>query len=516
MNPLQRYLNNVRAYWFAQSLALRVGFAFLVLLIVVIAAFSTGSLTGTTYAVIYRDLTPEEAGAIVARLKALNITYQFDDGGSKIKVPEDALVSTRVALAAEGFPARGKGFEIFDEGSLAVPPDVQKINYLRALQGELARSIMQIDSVQTARVHLARPEPSPFVRDAKVVTASVVVKLRPGRQLNRGQAAGVVALVARAVEGLKPENVILVDTNGMQISDSRPPEGDGAPSRQIEYRQELERYLASKAEALLGAHLGGNRAVVRVSADIDFKRVREWSKKYEQPGVVSAERTMEEKSTAASQARGVAGAASNVRQAGGTGGGGSGTSSGNTAQTDYLVPVTERTIEDHLGGVTRLTVAAMLDLSPLDGENPRPTISVADAQDIIKQAIGFKTGRDDIKVTDVKLASLDKPLEEEKPATIWDRSAAIVALVRNGALALTALVILAMLSMIFLRRGRSTAAGAAPGAPAAPLTPEERERQEEERRRRELEQFVELARRDPDAVATMIVNMLGGAEPAPV
>jgi flagellar M-ring protein FliF len=508
MNPLQQLLNRLRAFWAGQSLTRRLMFGVLALLIVAVAVASSGVATPYKYVPLFSDpLPPEEVGAIAAKLKAGNKTYRLNETGT-LEVPSTELAATRVALAAEGVPARGKGFELFDESQFAVPPDVQRINYLRALQGELARSIQQIDAVQAARVHIALPPPTPFVREQKPTTGSVIVTLKPGRSLNQNQAAGIVGLVSKAVEGLKPENVTVVDSKtGHQLYRHRPPEQEGLPAGQLEYQMELEKYLAAKAQDLLTAHLGPGRAAVTVRTEIDFTKLRERSRQYQSPGVVAAERNMTSKATGGGGARGVAGAASNVRTAGGTTGGGPGsTSNEETTAADYLVPIVERDRENSMQGVTRLSIAAIVDLRPQDGENPRPTISAADAEAIIRQAVGFKQGRDDIQVSNQPLGQPVAEPEAPPEPGILDQTAVIVTLVRNGALALTALVILALLATVVLRRRRPPPPETPP--PPAPPTAEELERAAEERRRAELEQFIELARRDPDMVAEMLLRML--------
>src|SRR5262249_12597305 len=145
----------------------------------------------------------------------------------------------------------------------------------RAIQAELARTIMQIEPIESARVHIVRPEPTPFVRDQKPTTASVVVKLKPGATLNRSVAAGIVALVAGSVEGLTAEGVTILDTTGRVLSGPRGDKAGVIASLQLEHRRETEAYLASKAEEMLSHLLGPGRAIVRVTADINFKRVRE-------------------------------------------------------------------------------------------------------------------------------------------------------------------------------------------------------------------------------------------------
>lgn len=511
MNALTQLLNRLRTFWAEQSVSRRVLFGMLVLFVVIASVAGSGLLTKEKYAVLFKELPPDEAANIVSKLKAANIPYELDPTGTEISVAQSTYAQTKITLAGEGIPTQSKGLDIFDNNSIAVPPDVQKINYLRALQGELARSIQTVDAVQTARVHLARPEPSPFVREQKPVTASVVVKLRPGRSLSRQQVAGIVALVSRAIENLKPENVIIVDTTGRQLSDSRTPESEGIPTAQMEYRRDMENYLAAKAESILAAHLGPGRAVVKVSADIDFKRLRERSKSYLQPGVISSERSTEEKSTGGSSARGVPGTGSNARpggvqQAGGVGG----SSNGQTNATDYLVPFTERELEDRMGGLQRLTIAALVDLAPGEGENNRTLISVTDAQDLIKQAIGYKQGRDEIKVTDVRLGIPDNTPEPPPASTLLDRTSAILALVRNGSLALAALVILTMLGMLLLRRPKAPPEEVKPPEPPPPPPPPPKEpaiNQDDE-----LDEFMKLVRQDPDFIVELLLSLLDEEE----
>lgn len=513
MNAITQLLNRARTVWAEQSLSRKVLFGMLALLVITIGVASTYAARTENFVPLYSNLSLEETGNITTKLKALGKTYKLDPSGTQISVPADYLAQIRVDMAAAGFQARGKGLEMFDEGQLAVPPDVQKINYVRALQGELARSIQAVDPIQSARVHLARPDPSPFVRDQKPVTASVIVTLKQGRLLSRTQSAAIVNLVARAIEGLKPENVSIIDSQGRQLSEVKTPESEGIPTAQMEYRQSLEAYLSQKAESMLAAHLGPGRAVVRVSTDIDFKRLRERTKLYQQPGVISAERTQEEKSTGITRAGGVSGAGSNTsRPAGVTTAGGGGTSSGQSNQTDYLVPFTEKESEDRLGGVSRITIAAMVDLSPGEGDSPRPLISVTDAQEVIKQAIGYKQGRDEIKVTDVRLGIPDTTPETPTTTSLVDRVTAIVAIVRNAALALTALIVLALLSILLLRKPKAppelaVTAGTPASAQTAPVVPETEEKAEE-RRRSELDDFVEMAENDPEYVLELLLKLL--------
>jgi len=500
METLRRLLAQARAYWSGLGIARRV-LIVLAAVGVVVAVGVVAYLSGTTYVPVYRDLSPDEAGAMRTTLTAQNIPVQLSSDGTAVLVPQERIAEARVALASAGLPTRGgKGYELFDETSLLTTPFVQNVNYQRALQAELARSIMQLESVQSARVLIARPESSPFVRDQKQPTASVVIKLKPGAVMSRPAAASIVSLVARSVEGLKPENVTVVDSGGRLLSDPHAPDRDNLPTPQLEYRRELEAYLASKAEQMLTQHLGPGRATVQVSADINFQRVKEMQRNYSPDGrVARAERQMTSKTTGAS-ARGVAGATSNVARAGGvppTGGGGGGTSSQEeTIQTDFAISETVRDIEDRMGAVTRLSIAALVDLTP--PSEGQTVISSSDAEDIIKRAVGFRSGRDEVKLTNVRLAGPIGPPEPDETLVRLQKIQTYVGLARNLSLALASFLVVMIVALLALRRRRVPEPAAPPTAPS-----------EEERRRAELNRLLEMARTDPDRVAAVFRTLVG-------
>lgn len=409
-----------------------------------------------------------------------------------------------MAVGSAGLPARGgKGYELFDEGSLTMTPFVQTVNYQRALQSERARSVTQIEGIQSARVLIARPEPTPFVRDQRPPTASVLLRLKPGATLNRATAAGIVSLVARSVEGLKPENVTVVDSAGRLLSDPHAGERDDLPAPQLEYRRELEGYLAAKAEEVLARHLGAGRAVVKVSADINFQKLKERRETFSPEGrVAAAERLTTSKSTAPTS-RGVVGAVSNVARAGATTpGGGGGSAGGGTSeeviQTDYLVSRTVQDVEDRIGAVTRLTVAAIADLSGGEGAQ---AISLADAQEIIKQAVGFRSGRDEITLTNARLVAPPAAPEGDEELARLGRVQAYVGLARNVCLALAVVLALAMIPLALLRRRpRPVPVPTAPTPTPAPA----------EARREQVDRLAEMIRTDPDRAARVFGMMVGG------
>jgi flagellar M-ring protein FliF len=456
MDFFRRLSQQIRQIWLQMNMASRVT-------ILVIAAAAVALLVGVSYyasqpdfRVLFGNMSVEDASAVASRLQTQGVSYRLTSNGTTILVPADVVAQTRLDLANEGLPNKGgKGFELFDESPLGMTPFTQHVNYLRALQGELARTITQVEPVAYARVHIVRPEPSPFVREQKPTTASVVLRLKPGTTLSRSTSAGIVALVSRAVEGLTPDNVTLLDASGRVLSEPQLPDA-GAVASQLDFRRNLETYLASKAEQMLGQLLGSGRAIVRVAADVNFQRLKERRETYSPEGrAVQSERVSSSKTTSGTGgARGVPGTASNVptrltATAGGIGPqSNNSTSQEETVQTEYAVSKVTQEIEDKLGNVERLTIAALVDLSKREGEDT-PRFTLADAQEIIKQAVGFKADRDQIKVNDVRLDSPVAGVDQE-----WEKIQSfqyIVNLVRNGSLGVAAGVALIVIGM-WLRR----------------------------------------------------------------
>jgi flagellar M-ring protein FliF len=448
------------------------------------------------YRVLYSGLSVEDAAAIAAKLQSGGGTYQLGAGGTTILVPAAEVEQRRLELAVDGLPAKGgKGFEIFDQSSpLGMTPFTQHVNYLRALQAELAKTIAQIEPVASARVHIVRPDPSPFVREQKPTTASVVLKLKPGATLNRQVAAGIVALVARSVEGLAQENVTLLDANGKLLSD--PPTAEaGMIASQLEYRKELENELASKAEGMLAQVLGAGRAVVRVTADINFQHIHQKKETYNPDGRVA---TSEKVSTTKSSATGTsgkggpAGTSSNLGRPAPAAGGGS-NSLEETVQTDFAVSKVIQEFEDKIGNVERLTIAAMIDLS---GQAAGAGFKLADAEGIIKQAVGFKTGRDEIKVSNVHLQPAVPAADTDGDWQGVQRWQTIISLVRNGSLGLAALVAL-IVGVLALRRLRPRPAPTEPTAQPAATEPEPA-----------VLRLSAAADRDPEQIARILAGWL--------
>lgn len=457
MQFFRQLLEQLRAIYQGMSRPRRI--ALLVLSGVCVAVFLAVGIYAfqTDYQILYAGLSAEDAGAVTAKLQAQGVPFRLAGNGTSILVPAERVHQLRLDLAVEGVPSKGKGFELFDEMNVGMTPFQQHITLDRALQAELARTIMQVDPVVHARVHLVRPDPTPFVREQKPATASVILKLRPGAVLSRSAAQGIVALVSRSVEGLAPEQVTLVDTSGRILSETH---GDTpAPvTTQMEYRREMETYLSQRAEDMLSKVLGPGRAVVRVTAEVNFQHQKTKKESYDPDQKVLIRETITNRkaSSGTPANKGSVGATSNLPKK-------TGTipaitqhhTNDNEENTDseWRATKIEEEMEEGRGNVERLTIAALLDLSRPEGAEGAG-LTLAEAEEIIKQAVGFKRGRDDIKVNDVKLASgmaLESVEVEYQQA---QRLRWYLALARNVSLGVAALVAL-LVGLLYYRRQRT-------------------------------------------------------------
>jgi flagellar M-ring protein FliF len=282
-------------------------------LVLILSLIGFGSLiywnSKPEYQVLFSNLSTEDAGEMVNKLKEKKIPFQLASNGTSILVARDQVYDTRLALAAEGLPkGGGVGFEVFDRSNLGATDFVQKLNYQRALQGELSRTIRQIKEVEQARVHIVTPKESLFLEDQKKPSASVLIKTRSGMKLDAGQVEGIVHLVASAIEGLDSGNITVVDTSGKILFKRNESTLLGQMStHQLEYQRNIEENLKKKAQGMLEEVLGFNKAIARVSADIDFQQVDITEERYDPNSVVRSEQKNSEKSSMISNARAASG-----------------------------------------------------------------------------------------------------------------------------------------------------------------------------------------------------------------
>jgi flagellar M-ring protein FliF len=231
---------------------------------------------------LYTNLDSQDAGIILNRLKDQKIPYRISSNGSTILIPQEHLYETRMDLASEGLPQGGSiGFEVFDNVKFGMSEFAQNVNYQRALQGELARTINGFAEVDSSRVHIVLPEKSLFVKDEQSASGSVVLKLRHGQWLTQEQVQGIVHLVSSSVSRLDPENVTVVDSNGRLLAGQKDDSDLATPSSdQLDYQAKVERKLESRVLTMLEKALGANKAIVRVSCALDFKRYEQTEERF--------------------------------------------------------------------------------------------------------------------------------------------------------------------------------------------------------------------------------------------
>lgn len=314
------------------------------------------------YALLYANLDQEDAAAIQAKLKEQHVPHRISPDGGRVEIPAAQVAEVRLQLASSGLPrGGGVGYEIFDRQALGLSEHTQKINYQRALQGELERSVSTLSAVRRARVHLVLPEKSLFATPEQAASAAVVLNLHPGRSLEPDQVQGIVHLVASSVEGLAPARVTVVDQNQRLLS--KKAGADAVASSTISYQRELEQTLSSRAQAMLERTLGPGHAVVQVNAQVDTAQVERTQEEFDPNGqTVRSEQEVEDVLGAAVEsAGGIAGARANLPggpppQVTPTEG-----SRRRSSTKNYEISKTVKKITEPLGRVQRLTVAVLVD-----------------------------------------------------------------------------------------------------------------------------------------------------------
>src|SRR5688572_10668622 len=292
--------------------------------LVVAALAVAGGLIGVVlwaqrpdYQLLYSRMGEKDAAAIISHLQTQNIPHQVTAGGTAVQVPTNMVHKIRMELAGKGLPSGdGVGFEIFDKGQFGLSDFVQRTNYLRAVQGELGRTIMQLHGVRAARVMIVQPENRLLLTDQGVKsTASVFIDVG-GTRLEPDQVNAVRHLVANAVQGLSPDQVAVVDNRGHVLSEELKQDPTlGSASSQMRYRQQVEDYFAKKVESMLAAVIGPGNAVVRVSAEIETEAQTVLEEKYDPDGAVVRTQSIVEDTSSSAESRtsgGVVGVSANV------------------------------------------------------------------------------------------------------------------------------------------------------------------------------------------------------------
>ncbi|HOC59442.1 MAG TPA: flagellar basal-body MS-ring/collar protein FliF [Smithellaceae bacterium] len=280
-----------------------------IIMVLVVAVASMGLLfymtTQVDYRVLFSNLSNEDASSIVGKLNEKKIPYQLSSSGGAISVPADKVTELRMELAAAGLPqGGGVGFEIFDNKTLGATEFEQQLNYRRALQGELSRTINGLEEIQSSRVHIALPKDSLFSEQQKKPTASVTLRLKSGKSLRPAQIDGIVHLVASSIEGMNPEDVMVVDARGAILSSKQNDSKlSKLTSQQSDYQRNLEKDLAARIQTMLENVVGQGKAAVRVSAELDFRIMEKTEESYDpEAQVVRSTQRNSEKENAVSPA----------------------------------------------------------------------------------------------------------------------------------------------------------------------------------------------------------------------
>jgi flagellar M-ring protein FliF len=383
---------------------------------------------------LYANLDPEDAGIILAKLREQKIPYRIASNGTTILIPEQQIYEIRMQLASEGLPqGSGIGFEVFDNAKLGMTEFAQNVNYQRALQGELARSISRISEVESCRVHIVMPEKSLFVEDEEAATASVVLKLRSGKWLSQSQINGIVHLVSSGVSRLSPENVTVVDSNGKLLAGLKNKSNFGTlSSDQLEYQARVEKILESRIKTMLESALGENKAIVRLSCSFDFKQQEKTEELYLPDNrVVRSEQLLNESSNTPETApQGIPGIRSNLP------GDVSAGQENTIINTNQVFAKQDRTVNYEIGKVTsrilepvgemtRVSVAVVVDgayKQVAKGEGkfewqyvPRTAEEIQKIENIVKRAVNFNTARgDEVEVVNIPFETTKALIEEEQ------------------------------------------------------------------------------------------------------
>lgn len=367
---------------------------------------------------LYANLSATDAGAVTEWLKGQKIPYSLKDEGKSIWIPTDNIYQARLDLASNGLPNGGDvGFEVFDKQSFALTDYVQKVNYTRALQGELARTISSLAPVATTRVHLAIPEKRLFKNQQKAATASVIIDLVPGKKLKNDQVDGIIHLIAGSVSGLDPKDVKVIDSNGLVLGDTQKGEADRLLSTDmLAFQGEIEAQMQMRAQDLLERTMGKDHALVRVTATVDFSKVEKTEELFDGDDPVIRSEQIDNEVNQVIKDGGIPGVESNL-QGNTQGEANSGTkASKNARTTNYEISKTTSHTVNPVGTVTKLSVSVLVaDRTEIDPEtNKIKTIPLEPKElnaikDMVSSAIGLVPDRGDvINVTSMPFMATEK------------------------------------------------------------------------------------------------------------
>ncbi len=413
----QNWVSKLKQFWTESTLAQRILVGGVLFSLIVAFVLLMIWLNRSDFGVLYSNLSPKDAAAVVEALKKKNIDYKLSDNGTTILVPRDKIYNLRLEFAAQDLiQGQGVGFEIFSKTQIGQTDFVQRVNYQRALQGELARTISAFPNIKSARVHLVLPKKSLFVEEQQPASASVLVELKQGGKLSSKEVQSIVNLVACAVEGLDKKNITIVDTRGNLLYHPEEEAIIGLSEAKLEYKMTLENKLERRIKDLLIPIVGPDKVLAKVNVDIDYSEKKIHKEMYDpESATVRSEQKVRESS------RGVA----SVEQ--GTPGpayqkGGKGTSttqeSSRTSQTvNYEINKEETQIYIPQGDIKKITAAVVVDgtYRVEKGKKifiPRSQEELGKIKELVKSAIGFDSKRGDfIEVTSLAFEGIPSAIK---------------------------------------------------------------------------------------------------------
>ena len=485
------------------------------------------------YRVLYSNLSDRDGGAIINSLQQMNVPYKMAEGGGAILVASGQVYDVRLRLASQGLPKGSVvGFELMENQKLGTSQFLEQVNYQRALEGELTRSIQSLSAVQGARVHLAIPRPSVFTREQKNPSASVLVGLHPGRSLDKAQVNGIVHLISSSVPDLPVKNVTVLDQNGNLLSSAAEgKEGVGLDPSQLEFLRQVEQSFIKRIENILSPITGVENVRAQVAAELDFSQTEQTAETFKPnpapaEAAIRSQQSNENNTPGGQAASGVPGALSNqppgtaaapisapaataVAAALSSGGG-----VHKEATVNYELDKTIKHVKSSVGSIKRLSVAVVVnhkkstDKAGKASTKPLTNAEMTQISNLVKEAMGYKQDRGD--TLNVVNASFSVVTEEIPAAPIW-KDPATISLVKDIAKNLLIAGIVFFIVFKVLRPLLKELSTPSPqvvrkeeaeGFAIAPtLGYEER-----------LRSVKELARKEPKVVATVVKDWIGGNE----
>lgn len=501
------------------------------------------------YRVLYTNVSDRDGGAIIGALQQMNVPYKFSEGGGAILVPGNQVHEMRLRLASQGLPKGGlAGFELMENQKLGSSQFLEQVNYQRALEGELARSIQSLSAVQNARVHLAISKPSVFVREQQKSSASVLLNLFPGRSLDPAQVSAIVHLVSSSVPDLPVKSVTVVDQAGSLLS---------APANralhaeldagQLKYVQELEHSYTRRIEAILTPITGVNNVRAQVTADVDFSQTERAEEIYKpnhpttEPAAIRSQQSAESATGGPQAPGGVPGAMSNqppapasapITAAPGAAGGVPAAAAGGAAASasassrkestvNYEVDKTIRHVRQPVGGIKRLSVAVVVnyrketDSAGKVSHKPLAAEELGKINDLVKEAMGYNKDRGDtLNVANSPFSAVEREVVPEVP--FWKQPSTFVLAKEAGKHLLIAAAALFLVLGVFRpllktlaepRSGSVSPEAASEGEAAGAFR-----QQANASHGQNLEMAKQLARQEPKIVANVVKDWVSGDE----